>query len=59
MNGPSSSLYSSSMTLEDFVGLLIDEQAQHVWEHGRYLISRQGQQTVTNRYGEFLSGDMV
>ncbi len=47
------------MTLEDFVGLLIDEQAQHVWEHGRYLISRQGQQTVTNRYGEFLSGDMV
>jgi hypothetical protein len=31
------------MTLEDFVGLPIDEQAQHVRENGRYLMNREGQ----------------
>ncbi len=39
-----------TMTLEDFVGLPIDEQAQHVWEPGRYLMNRQGQRTVANLY---------
>lgn len=28
----------------------IDEQAQHVWKHGQYLIDRQGQRTVANLY---------
>jgi hypothetical protein len=38
------------ITLEDFVLLPIDEQAQLVWEHGQYLISRQGQRTTANLY---------
>jgi hypothetical protein len=38
------------MTLEDFVLLPIDEQAQIVWENGRYLMSRQGQRTTANLY---------
>jgi hypothetical protein len=38
------------MTLEDFVGLPIDEQAQHVRENGRYLMNREGQRTVINLY---------
>jgi hypothetical protein len=36
------------MTLEEFTALPVNEQAQHVWEHGRYLISRQGQRTMAN-----------
>ena len=38
------------MTLEDFVGLPIDEQAHHVWEHGRYLMNRECQRTTANLY---------
>jgi hypothetical protein len=38
------------MTLEEFGHLPVDEQAQHVWEHGCYLMNRQGQRTTANLY---------
>ncbi len=38
------------MTLEEFEQLPVDEQAQHVWENGRYLMNRQGQRTTANLY---------
>ncbi len=36
------------MTLGEFTALSVNEQAQHVWDHGRYLMNRQGQRTVAN-----------
>ena len=30
--------------------MLVNEQAQHVWDHGRYLMNREGQRTFANLY---------
>ena len=38
----------STITLKEFTALPVDEQAQHTWEHGRYLMNRQSQRTVAN-----------
>ncbi len=38
------------MTLDEFGQLAVDAQAQHVWEHGRYLLNREGQRTTANLY---------
>ena len=38
------------MTLDDFVGLPINEQDYHIWEHGRYLMNREDQRTTANLY---------
>ena len=50
--------YNRDVTPEDFVLLTINEQALHAWEHGRYLMSRQGQWTTANLYtvGSFYVG---
>ncbi len=38
------------MTLEEFGQLSVDEQAQQVWDHGRYPMNREGQRTTANLY---------
>ncbi len=38
------------MTLEEFGQLPVDEQAQHAWDYGRYLMNREGQRTTANLY---------
>ncbi len=38
------------MSLEEFGQLPVDEQVQHVWENGRYLMNRQGQRTTATLY---------
>jgi len=38
------------MTLEEFGQLPVDEQAQYVWDRGRYLMNREGQRTLANLY---------
>ena len=38
------------MTLEDSARLAIDQQIQHVWGNGRYLLKREGQRTTANLF---------
>jgi hypothetical protein len=38
------------VTPEEFSQLPFNEQAQHVWKHGRYLMNREGQRITANLY---------